>query len=48
MLTFDEPVSPLVFRWLGPDGAVRELAARAENARVLVPVPPAPPRARRS
>ena len=40
VLTFDEPVTPLVFRWLGPDGAVRELAARSEGRRVLVPVPP--------
>ena len=40
MLSFDEPVTPLVFRWLGPDGAVREIAARSEGRRVLVPVPP--------
>ena len=40
VLSFDEPVTPLVVRWLGPDGAVREIAARSEGRRVLVPVPP--------
>ncbi len=37
VLTFTEPVSPLVFRWLGPDGSVRDLEVRSENTRVIVP-----------
>ena len=44
-LTFNEPVSPLVVRLIGPDGkaiAVRDVVA--ENATVMIPAPPMPER----
>jgi copper transport protein len=44
-LTFNEPVSPLVLRLIGPDGkaiALRDVAS--ENATVTIPAPPMPER----
>ena len=40
VLTFDEPVTPLVFRWIGPDGRTEDAVARGQNTRVIVSVPP--------
>ena len=38
VLTFNEPVTPLVIRLIGPDGVVMTPPARADNAAVVVDV----------
>jgi copper transport protein len=41
VLTFNEPISPLVMRLLGPDGAPIALGSvGAENATITIPAPP--------
>jgi len=43
-LVFSEPVAPLVFRLLQPDGSAAELTdARADGARLVLPLPPSLP-----
>jgi copper transport protein len=38
-LTFNEPVAPLVLRWIGPDGAMTEIPGKAAGNGIIV-VPP--------
>ena len=39
-LRFNEPVTPLVLRWIGPDGAITDLAAEAQGDSLIM-TPPA-------
>lgn len=39
VLTFNEPVSPVVLRLIGPDGTARDVDATAENEALTVTVP---------
>ena len=41
VLTFNEPVSPLVMRWIAPDGTARDVEGAAENEALTVIAPEA-------